>query len=151
MNLKEILIKNSKYRGSGARLKDKLYKAKLKEPKCEECGQGEEWRGKKLGLHLEHVNGEHYDNRLENLRILCPNCHAITDTYAGKNKVKNLLNKYEKQVNLILESKIDLYKPRYLEQLTEKFGGTKDKWYETLKRLKKFGYFTDIPHNSGCK
>ena len=59
----------------------------MKEHKCESCGISE-WLGKPLSLELDYINGDRYDNRLQNLRILCPNCHAQTDTYRGKNKGK---------------------------------------------------------------
>ena len=55
--------------------------------KCQFCGNTGEWRGKKMALELDHINGINNDNRLENLRWLCPNCHATTDTYAGKNNL----------------------------------------------------------------
>ncbi len=67
------------------RLKNRLLLEGLKEHKCERCGITE-WNGKPAPLELDHINGNHHDNRLENLRILCPNCHAQTDTYRGKNK-----------------------------------------------------------------
>jgi hypothetical protein len=51
---------------------------------CSYCGLGELWNGKALSLQLDHINGVFNDNRLENLRLLCPNCHSQTDTYAGK-------------------------------------------------------------------
>jgi predicted RNA-binding Zn-ribbon protein involved in translation (DUF1610 family) len=53
--------------------------------KCNECGISE-WNGKKLSLHLDHVNGSGWDHDLNNLRFLCPNCHSQTSTYTGKNK-----------------------------------------------------------------
>ena len=68
-------------------LKNLLIKEKLKENKCEICGQLPEWNGKPLVLQLDHINGNHYDNRLENLRIVCPNCHTQTNTFSNK-KVK---------------------------------------------------------------
>ena len=49
------------------------------------CGQGELWRGRRLALILDHVNGVSDDHRLENLRILCPNCTATLDTHCGRN------------------------------------------------------------------
>ena len=53
--------------------------------KCGICGI-QEWNGKKLSLHLDHINGINNDHRLENLRFLCPNCHSQTETYTGRNK-----------------------------------------------------------------
>lgn len=67
------------------KLKSRLITEGLKEHKCECCGITE-WNGKPAPIELDHINGNHHDNRLENLRILCPNCHAQTDTYRGKNK-----------------------------------------------------------------
>ena len=54
--------------------------------RCVECGNAGEWRGKPLTLQLDHVNGIYDDNRTENLRWLCPNCHSQTATFAGKGK-----------------------------------------------------------------
>ena len=67
------------------RLKHRLFNEGIKDNKCEMCGLSE-WNGVQIALELDHVNGDSYDHRLENLRILCPNCHATTDTYRGKNK-----------------------------------------------------------------
>lgn len=57
---------------------------------CVFCGQDENWYGKKITLILDHINGIYNDNRIENLRIVCPNCNATLDTHCGKNvKQKN--------------------------------------------------------------
>lgn len=82
--LEEILVKHSTYTWT-SKLKERLYNEGLKEKKCELCGQGEEWRGKKMSLILDHINGIHDDNELKNLRIVCPNCNATLDTHCGKN------------------------------------------------------------------
>lgn len=62
-----------------------IIRDKLIPYECEFCGNKGEWLGKQMSLELDHINGVHNDHRLENLRFLCPNCHAITDTYCSKN------------------------------------------------------------------
>lgn len=64
-------------------VKKGLVRAGLKDGRCEECGI-HEWRGRSLSLALHHVNGDGCDNRLDNLRLLCPNCHSQTDNFAGR-------------------------------------------------------------------
>lgn len=80
--LDEILVANSSYVSSN-NLRKRLLKEGIKEYKCENCGLFE-WRGKKLPLELEHINGNHKDNRLDNLLLLCPNCHSLTPTWRRK-------------------------------------------------------------------
>lgn len=81
--LEELLVEGRAVKS--ARLKERLYREGVKERRCELCGQGEEWRGRRMSLILDHVNGEPTDNRLENLRIVCPNCNATLDTHCGRN------------------------------------------------------------------
>lgn len=66
---------------TSSNLKEKLYKHNLKERICEKCGQTEDWYGEKMSLILDHINGINNDNRLENLRILCPNCNSTLPTH----------------------------------------------------------------------
>lgn len=66
-------------------LKKRLLAAGLKAAACEACGLTE-WRGARIGLALHHVNGDGTDNRLENLQLLCPNCHSQTENFAGRNR-----------------------------------------------------------------
>lgn len=82
--LEEVLVENSDYTGGG--LKKRILKSGLLEYKCHnmDCEIKEEWLGKKIVLQLDHINGDRYDNRIENLRFLCPNCHSQTFTYCGK-------------------------------------------------------------------
>lgn len=81
--LDDILVKNSKF--SRSQLKIRLYNDGLLEKKCCLCGQGEEWNGMKISLILDHINGVYNDNRIDNLQIVCPNCNAGLDTFAGRN------------------------------------------------------------------
>lgn len=72
---------------SAHKLKLKMIRDGLKEHRCEICGITE-WMGKKAPIELDHIDGNHFNNDLRNLRILCPNCHAQTETNSGKT-VKN--------------------------------------------------------------
>jgi len=65
-------------------LKERLIREGLKKRICELC-ERKDWNGRPIPLELDHVNGRRDDNRLENLRIVCPNCHAQTSTYRGRN------------------------------------------------------------------
>lgn len=80
--LDEILVRNSTY--SRGHLKERLFDEGIKKRECELCGQEETWRGERMALILDHVNGVADDNRLENLRIACPNCAATFNTHCGR-------------------------------------------------------------------
>lgn len=88
ISLNDILIENSTYKSTN-NLKLRLYKEGLKRPICEKCGQNENWHNEHISMILDHINGINNDNRLENLRILCPNCNATLPTHCGKNSKKN--------------------------------------------------------------
>lgn len=80
--LSEVMVEGSTY--SRSTLKRRLFDEGLKQRRCEQCGQDEDWRGGRMALILDHINGVPDDHRLENLRILCPNCAACLDTHCGR-------------------------------------------------------------------
>lgn len=90
ININDILIEDSSYRWTTS-LKEKLYDAKIKMRICEICGQDENWKGAKISLILDHINGINNDNRIENLRIVCPNCNAGLNTFCRGNKSTNII------------------------------------------------------------
>jgi 5-methylcytosine-specific restriction endonuclease McrA len=81
-----ILTKNSRFQSY--KLKNRLFREGIKSKKCEECGWAVISPDGRLPLELDHINGDSTDNRLENLRILCPNCHSLKPTHRGLNKNK---------------------------------------------------------------
>jgi hypothetical protein len=82
-DLGEMFCKGDTRNGRGSR-KKRLIDEGIKEDRCEECGITH-WRGRKLSIQLHHKNGDGTDHRIENLELLCPNCHSLTDTYGGRN------------------------------------------------------------------
>lgn len=84
ISLEDILKRNSSYQSF--KLKKRLFDAGIKQKKCEECGWAKKNKDGYLPLELDHINGDRHDNRLENLRILCPNCHSLKPTHRGRNR-----------------------------------------------------------------
>jgi 5-methylcytosine-specific restriction endonuclease McrA len=82
MPLGELLVKSPRSRNN---VKLRLIGAGIKEPRCERCGIAR-WHKRSLSLCLHHINGDRHDNRLENLQLLCPNCHSQTPNFGSKNK-----------------------------------------------------------------
>ncbi len=83
--LSEILVQNSTYL-SNRSLKFRLLREGLLTNRCAVCDLEPMWQGKPLVLVLDHINGDCTDHRMENLRLLCPNCNSQQPTFAGKNK-----------------------------------------------------------------
>lgn len=105
----EVYCENSPYTNSNS-LKKRLIKTGKKEEKCEYCGLTH-WNNIPIPLELHHINGKHNDNRIENLLLICPNCHATTENYCGRNKkrkektvVRNVIEaNYDEEIALIIK------------------------------------------------
>ena len=110
-------------------VKQRIVKDDLLIYKCNKCGI-DQWQGETIVLDLDHINGNNTDNRLENLRYLCPNCHSQTDTYKGRNK-----NTGKKKVSdaelLTAWEKCSTIRQSLIEVGLAPKGGN----YERLKRL----------------
>lgn len=95
--LDTILVKGRRFQSNG--LKKRLFNSGLKERKCELCGWCEVSIDGRIPVELDHINGDHADNRIENLRILCPNCHSLQTTHRGLNKKVRL--RYRSTVDMV--------------------------------------------------
>lgn len=84
--LEEYFVKSDKKKAT-AQVKRRLLNNNLKEYKCERCGI-DEWMGGRILIELHHMNGESTDNRLDNLQLLCPNCHSQTHNYCKKEELR---------------------------------------------------------------
>jgi len=84
----EVFVEDFKGSINGNMLKKRLYAGGLKSPICELCNQDENWKTGKISLILDHINGNNKDNRVENLRIVCPNCDATLPTFKSRNITK---------------------------------------------------------------
>ena len=82
--LEKIILGEHQKEYSGYKLKNRLIKEGYKEWRCENCKRTE-WLGNPIPLQLHHKDGNHLNNKLDNLMLLCHNCHSLTDTFAGKN------------------------------------------------------------------
>ena len=80
----ELLLVDGRIQTNRSHLKARLLAEGLKENRCEQCGLTE-WNGKPLNMQLHHKNGRAKDNRLQNIEFLCPNCHAQTVNWGGRN------------------------------------------------------------------
>jgi hypothetical protein len=85
--LKEILVRGSTFQSH--KLKKRLFLEKLKNQKCEMCSWAKVSDDGRIPLELDHINGDRHDNRIDNLRVLCPNCHSLQPTHRGRNKKKS--------------------------------------------------------------
>jgi len=87
----DIFVENSKF--SKSYIRNLIKKKNLIEYKCQLCQNVGLWNNKRLILQVDHINGNPTDQRLENLRFLCPNCHSQTDTFCAKNKKYSSIKK----------------------------------------------------------
>ena len=137
-SLESILVQDSTYT-SRSSLKKRLVSNGLMEYKCSGCGV-KDWLGKPLVLQLDHINGVFNDNRIENLRLVCPNCHSQFTTFAGKNKPRTKKAKqYETNENRLVRI-----------ELTRKFNPTKKELTELISKLSlvKVGIYFGVSDNA---
>lgn len=83
--IEDVLVKNSKQ--SSHNIRERLFNLGLKENKCECCGIST-WNNKPITIQLHHINGDRTDNRIENLQMLCPNCHSQTDSFCKRKEIR---------------------------------------------------------------
>ncbi len=154
-SMEDILSNNCNFFSSYHLLK-RLVNEGYKEYKCENCGLTE-WLGKPLSLQLDHIDGNHQNNTLSNLKILCPNCHSQTNTFAGKNrkysqnikteKVKKVREKILKIPPVSREELKQLIRTTPFIKIGEQYGVTDNairKWCDKYKLPRKVSEIHNI-------
>jgi len=152
--LENILIENSLYENN-KRLKIRLLNANLLTYHCYEC-KITSWNNKKLSLQLDHKNGVNNDNRIDNLRLLCPNCHSQTKTYGGKNKKhKSIAKKNKEKKSLVRIKSRRVERPEYNVLINEvklngysatgrKYGVSDNAIRKWIKNYESCGYSSNV-------
>jgi Zn finger protein HypA/HybF involved in hydrogenase expression len=119
---------------NNTRVKNLLIENRYKEDICEECGIDNIWNNKPINLQLDHINGNNLNNEISNLRILCPNCHSQTNTFAGRNRENGFKNR--QKIKIKLEKELNLEKLK--NQLIQNIDFSKKTWgVESSKILNK--------------
>lgn len=124
----EFFVSDAKRNGES--IIKRLVNGGYKEYKCEGC-KTTEWMGKPLRLQVHHINGDHYDNRIENIQILCPNCHSQTDTYARNNVINGSGFKVTKRAEEILNGEENSFVAKDIDEIKKSISliPTKEKKY----------------------
>jgi 5-methylcytosine-specific restriction endonuclease McrA len=140
--------------------KRRLIEAGLLSNECSSCGIGPEWNGKPITLQVDHINGDCYDHRLENMRILCPNCHSQTSTWGGKNSLIEKKTCVDCSTNITKKAArcqncANKLIAKNLQQVTkidwEKVNLEKEVWEKPLTALSKELGVSDTAINKRCK
>lgn len=128
-DFEDVFAKNSEYRNKY--VKKLIKKWNLIDEECERCGLKDTWNGKSITLELDHINGNSDDNRLENLRFLCPNCHSQTETFKGRNS-KGKTKVSDKRLIVALKNSKNIRKALLTVGLNAK-GGNYDRCYRLIE------------------